>query len=70
MLSDAEYLRYGRQLMLSESGEAGQALLIEPLIDGDKLHMGVVGRQPLAGQLGLGAAQPLFIEQDLSLIHI
>ncbi|MGL4504556.1 MAG: molybdopterin-synthase adenylyltransferase MoeB, partial [Aeromonas sobria] len=25
MLSDAEYLRYGRQLMLSEIGEAGQA---------------------------------------------
>ncbi|MGL6049303.1 MAG: ThiF family adenylyltransferase, partial [Aeromonas salmonicida] len=27
MLSDAEYLRYGRQLMLSEIGEAGQARL-------------------------------------------
>ena len=29
MLSDAEYLRYGRQLMLAEIGEAGQALLKE-----------------------------------------
>ncbi|MGG5828650.1 ThiF family adenylyltransferase, partial [Aeromonas salmonicida] len=27
--SDAEYLRYGRQLMLSEIGEAGQARLKE-----------------------------------------
>ncbi|MGL5284853.1 MAG: HesA/MoeB/ThiF family protein [Aeromonas sp.] len=27
MLSDAEYLRYGRQLMLAEVGEAGQARL-------------------------------------------
>ena len=27
MLSDVEYLRYGRQLMLAEVGEAGQARL-------------------------------------------
>jgi len=32
MLSDAEYLRYGRQLMLSEIGEAGQARLKEAYV--------------------------------------
>ncbi|MNF73068.1 hypothetical protein D3C84_550620 [compost metagenome] len=43
-----------------------QAGPIEALVDGDQLHMGVVGRQPLPGQLRLGAAQPLPVEQDLA----
>ncbi|MNQ76996.1 hypothetical protein D3C85_918500 [compost metagenome] len=46
--------------------EGRQASPIEALVDGDQLHQRVVGRQSLPGQLGLGAAQALAIEQDLA----
>ncbi|MNS72191.1 hypothetical protein D3C72_1055920 [compost metagenome] len=46
--------------------EGWQAMGVETLVDGDQLDVGVVGRQPFPGQLGLGAAQPLPIEQDLA----